>query len=289
MGRVTDRYDGEAFRFPISVEPVPGLLDEVARLRAQGRYRSALDAVLRVLEHDSRSAGAFQIAVALCSFAGSDADAEPITREQLSDPLLAPVATECVRCAKYWYSNHALWDGPLTIRNPIGLQCQKCRYTLCRACFNPDSACPAPGCHGSLSAPVHPTGRPQGRPAPRHSGSLEFVLILWRGAEPTPEEMKALLDVACAGQDKTGTAITALQNDALDQGLGEAIVYRYEADGRLSPGSLDRMRITHMDHGERGDRLLMIVTAPPRSPAQQAGAAPAGRHRWWHRRPGGPR
>ncbi len=117
------KHDVEAFHFPEQFRPVPGLLDEVDRLRCAGRNKSALDEVLR---KDGKSAHAFTCALALCSgrTARSESDlAEPITPEQLSSPYLAPIATECARCLKFWYSIHNLLDGDLSISNPLGLQC----------------------------------------------------------------------------------------------------------------------------------------------------------------------
>jgi hypothetical protein len=64
---------------------------------------------------------------------------EPIIPDQLANPYLAPIATECAQCSRFWFSTTALIDADadFAVTNPIGLQCQSCRYTLCRDCLMP--------------------------------------------------------------------------------------------------------------------------------------------------------
>ncbi|HSV67263.1 MAG TPA: hypothetical protein VLJ59_15315 [Mycobacteriales bacterium] len=270
------RHDAEAFHFPARFEVSPGLYEQVQELYRAGRERSALDLVLRVLRRDGRSAGAFQCALVLCAgrtAASAAHTAEPITGEQLSSPYLAPVATECVSCQRHWYSSHTLVaERRMAVSNPIGLQCQVCRYTLCRGCLPPsDRSCPEPGCAGTLGTPVLPTGRPLRQPANQHVGKVEYVLVLWSGACPDPAEIDQLLGLACTWQDQTGIRVTTVEDPEVRQGVGEALVYREESDGRISPGSIGRLRSVLIDDPETGRRRVFVAAADPTATSPQAG------------------
>jgi tetratricopeptide (TPR) repeat protein len=153
----------DAFRFPEYYDVPEDLSDEVDRLRLQGRDRTALDTLLAVLQRDGGSAGVFGLALGLCVIQSGSDSAEPVTRQQLSSPHLAPIATECSACQRYWYSAHqVLSDGVMSVVNAVGVQCQTCRYSLCRKCMTADRQCPEPECAGTLGTPVLATGRPLG-------------------------------------------------------------------------------------------------------------------------------
>jgi tetratricopeptide (TPR) repeat protein len=153
----------DAFRFPEYYDVPQDLSDQIDRLRSQGRHRTALDTLLDVLQRDGGSAGVFGLAVGLCVIRSGSDSAEPVTRQQLSSPYLAPIATECSACQRYWYSAHqVLPDGLMTVANAVGVQCQTCRYSLCRKCMTDDRRCPEPDCAGTLGTPVLATGRPRG-------------------------------------------------------------------------------------------------------------------------------
>src|SRR6266536_1623438 len=126
------------FEPPQQWNHVPALRQRVADLLTAGRRRTALDEVLRHLRHDTESTDGLFLAIAVMTQGRTERleSDEPETDIQKLSALVAPVATECSACHVLWYSKHtwltAHGTTQLTLRNPVGLQCQKCRYTLCR-------------------------------------------------------------------------------------------------------------------------------------------------------------
>lgn len=164
---------------PAQWERIPALQRRVNKLLKGSRRRAAVDEVLRHLRHDPESTGALFLALTILCQSRTEIlkSDEPLTDVQRWSALLAPVATECSACNVVWYSYHTLVnvDGSFqgSILNPIGLQCQDCRHTLCRNCLSmgPRSytvpidepeplggSCPRSGCNGQLTKPVLPTG-----------------------------------------------------------------------------------------------------------------------------------
>ncbi|GAA1032753.1 hypothetical protein GCM10009557_32250 [Virgisporangium ochraceum] len=274
------RYDAEAFHFPEHPEPLAVLREAVEPLYNAGRYRSALDAVLERLRTDGMGADPFWWALALLrSRADDPANTEPVTASQRENAYFTPIATECQRCEAYWYSSHVLHRdvAELQVSNPVGLQCQECRYTLCRHCLPAgQSRCPAQGCPGGLGLPVLPTGRPRGRPANRHTGRLEQVLVLWHGQPVDAAELEGLVDVACTWQDRRNWWGYEQRVEPHDftADAGFALIARQERDGSAGAGALQRTR-TVLLGTPRGQRML-FVTAAPEAGAPEAGAPETG-------------
>ncbi|MFC4085367.1 hypothetical protein [Amycolatopsis samaneae] len=264
--------DVEAFRFPEDVVPIPGLTVEVDQLWDQGRFGTAVDVLLRFLRTYGRSAAAFRLALPLLR-ATRTADAnlvEPVTDAQRANPYFAPIATECARCQAFWYSGHVLVrEHRMAVTNPIGSQCDSCRYSLCRDCFTPaDSRCPEEGCAGALGVPVLPTGRPRGLPANRHTEKIEHVAIRWEGEPTGIGEITRLLDLACTWQDFAGIRVTSRESD-LDTEPGDLVLAACELDGTVSPGALNRTRGLRVDSPGLGRRELLITAAPRTGPASR--------------------
>jgi hypothetical protein len=297
------RHDAEAFHLPERYEPVPDLTDEVEGLWDAGRYASALDAILRFLRTNGPSAGAFRWALSLLSTIRATPDpsvVEPITYRQQRHPYFAPIASECARCQKFWYSSHPLTGGGegMVVLNPMGRQCQVCRYTLCRNCgAAQDARCPEPGCSGEFGVPVLPTGRPRGMPANPHTEKLEHVQILWQGTQTSPEEITELLDLACAWQDCGGITVRSNETSERDftQDTGRTLIGWAEADGQVSPGALERTRIAEVASPGLGRRLLFITAAPATGAAASLSGPmtvvvsrkrPPARRGWFRRGPG---
>ncbi|MFE0027336.1 hypothetical protein [Amycolatopsis sp. NPDC059021] len=264
--------DVEAFRFPEDILPVLGLTDEVDRLWDQGRFGSAVDVILRYLRTYGRSAAAFRWALPLLRATRTpDANiVEPVTDAQRGNPYFAPIATECARCQSYWYSGHVLVrEHRMTVTNPIGRQCQSCRFTLCRDCFTLDDVrCPEEGCFGELGVPVLPTGRPRGLPANRHTEKIEHVIILWEGEPTELGELTRLLDLACTWQDFAGIRVMSQEAD-LDREAGDLLLAACELNGVVSPRALDRTRGLRIDSPGLGRRQLLITAAPATGPASR--------------------
>ncbi|WP_156934929.1 hypothetical protein [Pseudonocardia spinosispora] len=267
------RHDAEAFHFPDRFDPIPGLYERLQELHRVGRERSALDLVVATLRRDGRSAAAFEGVLLLCSgrTAGSGSGvAEPITSEQLTNPYLAPVATECVSCQLHWFSSHILTLGQrMAVSNPIGLQCQVCRYTLCRDCLAPnDRDCPEPGCGGTLGTPVLPTGRPRRQPANRRVGDIEYVLVLWEGTEPDQAEVVGLLDLVCTWQDRSAARVTLVEDPEVRKAVGEALVHREEREGRVGLRAFERTRAVLISNPRTGKRRVLVVAGDRSEPGR---------------------
>ncbi|WP_394613971.1 hypothetical protein JNUCC0626_29330 [Lentzea sp. JNUCC 0626] len=255
------RHDTAAFHLPDTIQPVPGLVEEVARLSEAGRPRQALDVVMRVLRDDPRSADAHRCALMLCSARKARSNAaDPITEEQLRDPLLDPVRTVCTSCGTTWFSAHELVrDGSsLTVVNPVGLQCQTCRYTVCRTCLTPDLRCPGLDCAGELGTPVLATGLPA---APRFAAIEQVVVVIEQG-EPEPKE---LFDVFSANNPDVDLlnvrihAVTAFPG--VDDTFGYFVVMRLEREGRVRPGALQRTALAVLRHPAFGVVRFYLVEA----------------------------
>lgn len=278
------KHDAEAYRFPEHAVPATELTDEFDRLWTEGRHKSALDAALRHLRAEGRSPEALHLARVLLSVKSRTPDpqvVEPVTPGQYGSRYFAPLATECARCDAYWYSGHAFATGRRGVLNPIGVQCQSCRYSLCRDCFDqPDQPrgqlCPE-GCEGELGVPVLPTGRPRGLPANEFTEKLEHVLILWRDTPTSQEEADQVLDLACTWQDRGGITVRTQANPADEQDgkaverrMGLLLVGAYEQHEMISEGGLvERTRVVPVEAPGRGRRLVFVTAAPATGPASQ--------------------
>ncbi|MBC9731068.1 hypothetical protein [Streptomyces sp. TRM68367] len=279
------KHDAEAFHFPEHYDPLPELTDEVDRLWHEGRYESALDVILRFLRAEGRSAEAFHWALMLLGTGQRRTPdprvVEPVTPQQYGNPYFAPIATECARCERlrFWYSGHALVEhAGISVVNPVGLQCQVCRYSLCRDCLDlRDRRCPDEGCHGELGAPVLPTGCPRGKPANTCTEKLEHVLILWRDTPTSQEEAEELLDLACTWQERGGITVRSQANQAdkrdgeqAERQMGLVLVGLYERHGMISEGGLlQRTRVVPIESPGRGQRLVFVTAAPATGAASQ--------------------
>jgi hypothetical protein len=181
----------------------------IISLGESGRYRTALQEILRGLRQNPDDSFLLKVAVPIAgaSRTANLAAAEPATHTQQTSALLAPVATVCSSCGAMWYSKHLpSWSADrITAFPPAGLQCRTCRYTLCRGCLSitPLSAddpivkfrfirgeCPGSG-HGLLEMPVLPTGR--GDVVSIRPDRIEAVIVTRSG--PIPPTIDELLDV----------------------------------------------------------------------------------------------
>ncbi|MGH3382811.1 MAG: hypothetical protein ACRDP6_49610 [Actinoallomurus sp.] len=208
---------------------------------------------------------------------------EPVTTLQRRSALLAPVATECSLCRDTWYSKHIWFSGmKITLTNPVGLQCQECRYTLCRDCLNRQQPyfevsvaggpCPTPGCGGTLTTPVLPTGRHD--IAPLHPESIEGVIIVRDGPiVPTMgEALRVVTQVLPLLADDTdlihirpSAPNTMVDLFARDR-LAGSLVHHLERDGVLAPGAWQRSGLLFLRPATGADDADYSVTVVRKSP-----------------------
>jgi hypothetical protein len=271
-------------------QAVPTLVDQVYELVKNGRRRTAMDEILRRLRHDPKNDQLLNLAIATLDSSRTDVinSPEPATGLQRASALLAPIVTECYGCHDEWYSKHNFLHPhmKLTIMNPRALQCQVCRYTLCRDCLRPaqrspvellERPCPARGCHGMLTAPVLATGRRNFSPI--DPDTIERIIVARDG--PIPPSRDDALSVAIrfvpiiaddAPLLRIRPSFPGMMNDERSRGrLAVALVQGLESEGVLAPGSWERSRSMHVLGHAVGDAdYLMIVVRKPESAAKPA-------------------
>jgi hypothetical protein len=261
---------------------VLALRKQVQELVSAGRFRTAMDEVLRHLRHDPSNSAVLALAVTITVTSRTEhvGSPEPVTTAQMASALLAPIATGCSACGRVWYSYHEFFRGmQISLLNPAGLQCQDCRYTLCRDCLGPrpshvpqrvERPCPAPGCRGMLTVPVLATGRHD--VVDIDPDDIERVVVVRDGPiAPTMDEALAVVTkfVPLWGDDTSLVGIRrgfpGMMDDALDRDrLASYLVHGMERDGELAPGAWERaeplfLRATHEDDT---DYLVTVVRRP---------------------------
>lgn len=275
------------------------LRNTVAGLLGEGRHRTALDEALRHLRRDPEHADALFVALTVLCQGRTPrlTSPEPPTDVQRASALLAPVTTECSACHGRWYSTHTIVDqgGRINVTNPVGLQCQSCRYTLCRDCLRgkqPPSYtdpvdvaepvggyCANAGCGPKpLTTPVLPTGRHD--VTPTDPDRIEGVIVVRDGLiRPTTDEALAvvtkflplipddapLLHVRRAGP---GT----MSDDSTRDGLARSLLLDLEREGVLAPDAWGRSRRMHVLAGTARDTdyLITVVRKRDRRPSPAA-------------------
>jgi hypothetical protein len=175
--------------------PVPGLLEIIERLQHETRFRSALDEILRVLDHDRRNPHALILAEVVLSTSRSQQlhAEEPLTVDYYKHPYFDPLACKCSNCENEWFSTHSMFGSvEMSVTNPIGMQCQQCRHTLCRDCLSKSPAARmatltifndvCEKCGGKFGVPVLPTGRdPAWSPGAKVGDAVERILVFRQG------------------------------------------------------------------------------------------------------------
>jgi hypothetical protein len=157
------------------VIPTPGFARKIEDLQRAGRYRTAIEEILKILDRDPGNQEALFLAANILSVSRTQQleSLEPLSDTYTYDRRLNPVWAVCHKCERGWvpdavHLTSVVGGRQLVIMNPIGQQCPKCGYTLCHECLkqNPiglgtsvySHECPQ-GCDVKLSLPVHPTGR----------------------------------------------------------------------------------------------------------------------------------
>ena len=187
---------------------VEGLNERVFSLYNQGRFRSALDEIFKVLDKDPHHPQALDLAlIVVGGIRTTQLQAqEPLTTAYLLDRRLDPIVTVCSRCGKSWIGGDPLLQpGMQLFQNmiminsgaPRPMQCGRCGYVLCSECItammaddplDPGSLptkCPVCGAD-ELQRPAYPTGRPPQQMA-RHVEPVVEVLVFREGPVPPDE------------------------------------------------------------------------------------------------------
>lgn len=165
----------DAFDPEREIIPTPGFGRNIEDLQREGRYRTAIDEILLVLDRDPGNQEALFCAANILSLPRTHflKATEPLSDKHTFDRRFNPLWAVCHKCERGWVPSPvhlgSIFGGAqLHITNPVGQQCQKCGYTLCHECLNLipgglgygvySHQCPH-GCGVELSVPVHPTGR----------------------------------------------------------------------------------------------------------------------------------
>lgn len=271
---------------PDQWEERPGLRRHIGELVLDGRRRTAMDEVLRLLRHDGESTELLYLALMLAN-QGRTAQLrspEPLTDQQIRSALLAPIATECSACGNFWYSPHIFLTGRQGVRqnylDPIGAQCQVCRYTACRECLprrsrNQDvdevivahQHCPAYDCPGVLAHPVLPTGRHDVMSI--SPDRIECIIVMRDGIIPPAigEAMPVVTRILPLIADDTPLVDirrggpSLMRDDPARDELALSHIRVMERDGLLKPGA--RARSTRLfvpaSHTNDDDHLITVV------------------------------
>ncbi|MFA1551863.1 hypothetical protein [Actinomadura chokoriensis] len=272
------------------------LLQRVLTLVEAGRRRTAMDEVLWHLRHPSPDGSvAAQLAGILLSTSRTVnlEAAEPLTHQQRNSALVAHLMTECSACNAEWHSSHSVIPGEITVTNPAGLQCQDCRYTLCRDCLewyppaetsHVDGArvslshCPTPG-HGKLTTPVLPTGCRGVEPVDPER--IEGVIVTRDGPIlPTLDDVLPVVtswfpliaDDAPLIHIRRGDPQLMGDASARDE-LARSLICSLESEGVLASGAWERSK--RFLASTRGgavddDHLIVLVQKPEASPSSTA-------------------
>jgi hypothetical protein len=274
-----DRGKGKSPGSPTSQQ------DRIMQLTKSGMLRTALDEVLRGLRQDPDDFFLLQLGATIASATrtGNLRAAEPTSSAQRRSALLAPVVTECSSCKRTWYSNHWASPGPIeSHKNPHGLQCQKCRYTLCRDCLDHEElspndpidkpmvvmdACPERH-HGVLGSPVLATGRSDVTSI--KPDRIEAVIVTRDG--PIPPTMDEALDavtryVPLIADDAPLIYIRPSKPGLMTEKLGReelalTHIHDLEREGVLALGALNRSECISAEIRDAADgNYLLIVIA----------------------------
>ena len=116
------------------------LLELVHSLTRAGRYRSALDKILPILDLDPHDQWTLHLAASVVYLAQSRYHAygatEPLTDEYILDARLDPIFCECDRCHSTWVPMPmaSMYKEVVSI-SPPGMYCPKCNKVFCRDCL----------------------------------------------------------------------------------------------------------------------------------------------------------
>ncbi len=185
-----------------------GLNERVNGLHSQGRFRSAMDEIFKVLDGDPDNQQALELAWIVAGGIRTThiQTLEPLTPAYLLDRRLDPIATICSRCARSWVGGDHLLimhgSGALGFLSfnsgaPRPMQCYRCGYVLCSECLTEMTVddplgpgvvpndCPICG-SDQLRRPAYPTGRPP-QQMKRHLDPVVQMIVFREGPVPPDE------------------------------------------------------------------------------------------------------
>lgn len=288
----THNLSERAFRPGLSFgQPIEGLNDTVMRLYNQGRFRSALDEIFKILDKDPDNPQALDLALIVAGGIRTTRiqAQEPLTPAYLLDRRLDPIVTVCSRCGKAWIGGDPLlmpgfqlFQFAVMINSgaPRPMQCYNCGYVLCSECIigimSDDPLAPqdipetCPNCgQDMLKRPAYPTGRPPQQMA-RHSEPVAQVIVFREGPVPPDEAfLKGFLEPispdALTDRAKL-VGIPVFPWPSNIEAMSLSTLAQKEARGEIPPGSAERAEFAHAKD-EHGNRIYIAKLLMPPSRA----------------------
>lgn len=262
---------GNAFRPTGGYDRIEGFAEKVFDLMKKGRFRSALDEILKVLDHSPEHEEALRMAMFV--FGGSKTEhlqaLEPITEVYTTDPRFDPIFAVCSNCkVSTWSPTNCLYDGQVSVTNPLGLQCYNCGYVLCRECYLGEHVSQGvveigrvcTNCSASDLRPVvFPTGRSPMRMMRDSSARKTQIFIFREGpVRPDIDYIQELLGRLCPDALKDGVEITSSSIETWPDNIDTYCTFfllASQEDGRLKGNLWDAERISAID--SQGAKVYM--------------------------------
>ncbi len=265
-------------------QTVDGLNQKVNGLHNQGRHRSALDEIFKVLDEDPYHPEALDLAlIVIGGIRTTQLQAlEPLTPAYLLDRRLDPIVTVCSRCGKAWIGGDPLlmpgmqvFASLIMINSgaPRPMQCYHCGYVLCSECITDIMAddpldpgtiptkCPACGAD-ELKRPAYPTGRLSQQMA-RHAEPVVEVIVFREGPVPPDETfMRELIEQISPDAIEDRAKLVGVPLFPWPTNVEEVIADTFaekEARGEILGGRVESVPATD----DQGNRLYIVKLMQP--------------------------
>lgn len=175
----------------------------VEQLAKEGRYRSALDMLLPVLEqnpdHPHLNRLGASIVFLATTFTYASKAREPLTDEYFYDRRLDQIYCQCDRCQSTWAPTPTIYFMKATLAITTGTNayggmfCSKCKKLFCADCINEnmpmdETIMRCPDCKSHLDTPRNPNGRASLQTANRHQQQLILTAVFREGPIPPSHE-----------------------------------------------------------------------------------------------------
>jgi hypothetical protein len=163
-------------------------------LQSEGRFRTAMDNIIRWLEIDTAQRETILDLAAIIMSSGMSRSSEtynatePLTEEYIIDRRFDSIFCECNQCQTSWVLHPAIkHSGGGFFSNPPGAKCPQCNNVYCRACSaDGEYLYHCPKCHVKLEIMKEATGRSPRQTARRKN--IERVFFFREGSiPPSPE------------------------------------------------------------------------------------------------------
>jgi len=241
------------------------ILDNVQALSSQGKYRSAMNVILEILDEIPGDEFVLNLANLIIYTNQTRSQAytatEPLTSEYLSDTRLDSIFCECSKCSSTWVLNPMIKQyASVSVMNPLGAYCPRCKKIFCRNCYRKSNltggvGSPSkqfcPNCNTELTMLTEPNGR-KPRQTRRHSKPIKFFIFLREGpVPPTAEYLQKILRLISpdALQDQPQFFVAPVPNWNGDQKELTSLMYAIAAQRKYSLDEIETAFFTPDENG----------------------------------------